>query len=87
MVVTARAYTDKTVVLEPGDHPFIQRQSNVDFGAAVLLKVDRFHDAITSEKCHLQPDMSQELLIRVRAGLRTSPRTIHAIRDYCAGAF
>lgn len=87
MLVTARAHTDRTVTLMPGDHPFVQHESNVDFGSAVLVRLERFQSAIQAGRCHLQPDMEVALLERVRAGLLASPRTVHWIADHCRDRF
>lgn len=87
MLVTARPHTDKTVVLVPGDHPFIRHESNVDYGAARFLPQGRLNDALASGRWHLQADMSATLLRRVREGLLTSQRVIHDIADHCRERF
>ena len=87
MVVTERPHTDKTVTLEARDHPFIKHRSNVDFGGALLVDVRRLHDAIRDRRCTLQPDMSLELLVKVREGLIQSSRTVDYIREYCSTEF
>ena len=87
MVVTSRGHTDKTVTLMPGDHPFVQHESNVDFGGAVLVRLERFHRAVEAGRCRLQPDMDARLLQRVRDGLLASPRTVHWIADHCRERF
>ena len=83
MLVTARAHTDKTVQLMPGDHPFVRHESNVDFGSAVLVHLDRFQRAVELGKCHPQPDIDAHLLQRLRAGLLASPRTVHWLVERC----
>lgn len=86
-VVTARPHTDKTVVLGAGDHPFIRHESNVDYGSATFLVVSKLQSALEAGRCHPEPDMSPDLLERVRRGLLASPRTIHAIAEYCREVF
>jgi hypothetical protein len=87
MVVTTRQHTDKSVILRAGDHPFIQHDSSLDYGGALRLKVNRLLAAVKNDKCELQPDMSPELLKRVRDGLLVCPRTVHHIVDYCQPRF
>lgn len=87
MLVTSRAHTDKTVTLVPGDHPFVQHESNVDFGSAILVRSGRFQRAMQGGRCHFQPDMNASLLRRLRGGLLASPRTVHWIADHCRARF
>jgi hypothetical protein len=87
MVVTSRPHTDKTVTLSPADHPFIHHESNVDFGSARFFPVSRLNAALKKGRCQLQADASARLLNTVRAGLLKSPRTIHAVADYCRTRF
>jgi hypothetical protein len=35
----------------------------------------------------MMPDVSEDLLRRVRAGLLASPFTVNAVRDYCRPRF
>ncbi len=87
MLVSAKAHTDKTVVLRAGDHPWVRHESNVDFGSARPIPVSKLMDANSSNRLVLQDDMSKELLAVVRAGLLASSRTIHAVKDDCKTKF
>ena len=87
MVRTATKFTDETVLLEPGDHPFINRTSSVHYSSANVFRVNRLQKGFEERYCYLKEDMSQELLERVREGLAKSPFTVPAIRDYCADRF
>lgn len=87
MLVTSRVYTDKTVVLMPGDHPFVRHESNVDFGGAVLIHPGKFLQAVAQGKCHPQPDIDSNLLQRLRAGLLASSRTVHWLAAHCRERF
>jgi len=87
MAVTTRPHTDKTVVLMPGDHPFIRHESNIDYGTAKFMSLSRVTARIKVGTCHLEPDLPAGLLSRVRDGLLKSARTIHAIADYCRPQF
>lgn len=87
MVVTARAHTDKTVLLVAQEHEFLKHDSHVDYSSAILVAVSRIQDCIDNGSCHEQPDMSPALLKKVRKGLLTSPRTIHYFADHCRACF
>ncbi len=83
MVRTSKTFTDETVLLEKGDHPFIVHRSCVHFSSAQRFRVDSIMRRAADGHCDLRADMSAQLLTRVRNGLRASPFTVHAIRDYC----
>ncbi len=87
MVCTAKWHTDKTVVLEPGDHPFIRHRSSVQFGGADFLPVGKVQNLIKNKKCFLKEDMSAGLLQRVRAGLLKSIHTKNWVKEYCRVRF
>lgn len=82
-LVTSRSYTDKTVALAVGDHPFVQHASNVDCGSARLLKADVLEAFLKNGTAALQADMSVDLLTAVRAGVLASSHTVHFVARYC----
>lgn len=83
MMRSAKAYTDPTLVLDVGDHPFIRHASAVHYSTAQLLSVSEIRAALKSGRCHPKEDMTRELLKRVRAGLIVSPRTVRVLSNYC----
>jgi molybdopterin-guanine dinucleotide biosynthesis protein A len=87
MVCTMKVFADETVLLEPGDHPFIKHESYVAYTSAKYVKRSRIEIALRSHHCFLKQSMSPPLLKRVQDGLLTSPYTVHAVRDYCAERF
>jgi hypothetical protein len=87
MVCTAKTYTDSTVILSTGDHPFITHESSVHYSTATRFKVSAIQSAMKVGRCHLREDLKGELLMRVRQGLMDSPFTVGAIREYCAKLF
>lgn len=87
MLVTARSYTDKTVVLQPGVHPFVVVDSNVNYSSANLVPLSRLNSRVASGKAVLYSDMSPDLLRKVRKGLLASTRTPNYVKDYCKGIF
>lgn len=87
MLRTAKHFTDRTVVLEDGDHPFVTRPTSVDYSMANYFTASFISDALKSGRCHPQADVAPDLLERIRNGLLSSSHTVHAIREYCRGRF
>lgn len=87
VLVSERAHTERTVCLGIGDHPFISRPSNVDFGSATFFPASKLQNAIATGRGKLKDDMSSALLETVRAGLMASSRTPNAIIEYCRVIF
>lgn len=87
MVVSERRHTDKTVTLQPGDHPFISHASNLDFGGTKLIPANEILAKMKSGRWRPQADMSSKLLEVVRSGLLRSPRTVNFIVEYCRSRF
>jgi hypothetical protein len=85
MLTTARAYTDDTVVLAKGDHPFVERNTAVSYGTADYRRVSALIAAMQRGRCELRETMSARILRRVQDGLLTSPRTVNAVRDRYTG--
>lgn len=83
MLRTPKPYTDPTLLLDIGDHPFIRHRSCVHFPSAQRLSVSEILVALKIGRCHLKEDMSRDLLARVRTGFLTSPRTVRALADSC----
>jgi hypothetical protein len=87
MLVSEKPHTERTVSLEPGDHPFVQRTSNVDFGTARYIPVSKLEDALRSGEAALKEDMSMNLLLRVQHGLLASTHTPHDVVESCRRVF
>lgn len=87
MLVSSRPHTNKTVTLIVGDHPFVQHESNVDYGGAKLLLASKIEAAITESRCQLHADATGSLLTRLSIGLLRSSRTPHFLKDHCQGLF
>lgn len=83
MLVSAKPHTDKTVTIQKGEHPFVVHDSNVDYGTAGLFLVRKIETSLANGSYKLHADMSDALLKKVQTGLLQSPRTIHAIANYC----
>ena len=86
-LVTERPHTDRTVVLEQGDHPFIKHRSNIDYGATKFCRSTKLAAAVSAGRCQLLEDLSRDLLDRVRAGACASARVPNDVAAYCRKAF
>src|SRR5437867_1530140 len=87
MLRTVAGFTDDTLVLQPGDHPFVKHPTSVHYSTARRFRVSAILEAMQGGRCHLREDASPDLLQRARAGLIGSPFTVNAIRDYCHSRF
>jgi len=87
MVQSAKVHTDRTVMLMPGEHPFIRHETAVSFGTATFFTVEKLTSSFKKGTCHLRADMTDRLLQKVRAGLLASARTPNAIREFCDSRF
>jgi len=87
MLRTATRFTDATLVLHPGDHPFVRHESSVHCSTARWFSVSSILAAVSRGRCHLMLDASEDLLRRVRAGLLASPFTVNAVHEYCRARF
>jgi len=80
-LVSEKSFTDKTVTLNVGDHPFIRSPSNVDYGWS------RFLPAKKLLRGTPQAELNDEILARVRAGLLESSHTANELVNYCRPIF
>jgi len=80
MLTTRRAHTDDTVILQPRDHPFVQRETAVSYKTATYRRVSAILGKMKAGKCELRETIREPVLHRIRDGLLESPHTIHAIR-------
>lgn len=87
MLRTKKAYTDDTLILVPGDHPFLDRESCVQYSSVEFMRVDEIVKWSGRPGCGIHPDMSADLLARVRAGLLKSPYAVLRIQEYCRERF
>jgi len=87
MLRTPRYFTDETLILELGEHPFIKHRSCVHYSTADFFNSRYVSRGISQGTCHFLEDMSSMLLKKVREGLLLSPRTVNAVKEYCRTRF
>ena len=79
---------DTTVILEVGDHPFIEKRSVVNYAKAANLDIRTIEVALTAPLVARNnwkkfDGCTPQLLERVRRRLLASKHTKRAIKDYC----
>lgn len=80
MVVSRKPYSDATVILQPGDHPFIEHESCVDFSTGRTVSVSRLEAHLADDGCSPRPDVGKGLLRRIQKGLLESEYTDHYLK-------
>jgi hypothetical protein len=86
-LTTFRAHSDDTVVLQPGDHPFVQHPTCVYYSDARITTVARLEIAIRQRQAIPREEMDAAIVERIRAGLYRSPFTVLALRERCRAFF
>jgi hypothetical protein len=89
-VTTKRQYSDPTVVLSVGDHPFIKHESVINYADARILDLQRVQAALDAHTrtftCMSHKPCSEDLLARVQGGLLKSPYPTKSIKAFFRSA-
>ena len=86
-ITTRRPTSDSTVILTPGDHPFIRHESVIAFEHADLFDVGKLEKGLSNGSLSKYPDINESLFDAVKQGLFDSPRTPQNIKTYCRSSF
>jgi len=78
---TSRQGSDRTTVLNRGDHPFIKHESVIRYDEARKHHISYFEKAGTLLQIH-HSESSESLIQRIHDGFFTSPATPKDIKDY-----
>jgi len=79
--------SDTTVVLHPGDHPFIRKESVVRYGDALIVDARLLDECVKGRKARLGGPCSADLLNRIQVGVSASIFTHKKIAAFCTGRF
>lgn len=76
---------DTTVILQPGEHPYIHKPSAVFYQKAKISSMKLIKDAIDSFTTPVSShaDCSQDLLAKVQAGVLASDHTPQKVQVFC----
>jgi hypothetical protein len=80
-LTTQRSYSDATIVLKAGDHPFVKHETAVNYSDAIEVGVDRLATAVRTGEAIQQPVLTPEILKKIQSGLIHSPRTQPVIKQ------
>jgi hypothetical protein len=78
-LTTLRPHSDRTCILVPGDHPFIQHDTAVAYGEVQRWTDERLEQLIADGIAKPRQPVAPALLERLRAGFFASARTPHAM--------
>ncbi len=82
-----RPNADKTVVLQPGEHPFIKVESIILYSDARYIELIKLSEMLGKGSfnftCSTHSRCTPPFLTKVQRGLLVSPFTPNAIKDYC----
>lgn len=81
-VTTRRKRSETLVILQAGDHPFIQHESVIAYSYSRIRMVQDIQTAIENGSAKRREPVSQALLERVRAGLIDSDFTPNGVRHF-----
>lgn len=85
-IATKQSYSELTVVLSKGDHPFIKHDSVVRYGYAMAFKLKEIEQLLTMQTgrfvCELREPCSAEVLKRIQDGFLASKFTEYGIKEY-----
>jgi hypothetical protein len=81
-VVTAHKRSERLVVLNAGDHPFIRHESVIAYGHSQIRAVCDIEAALTAGIAKQRESVEEKLLKRIQAGLMESDFTPNQVRHY-----
>ena len=81
-LVTAHKRSERLVVLNKGDHPFVQHESVIAYGFSQIRSVEDIQELLRSGAAKPRDPVSPELLKKIRAGLVDSDFTPNGVRAY-----
>ena len=81
-LVTAHKRSERLVVLNKGDHPFVQHESVIAYRFSQIRTVEDIQELLRSGAAKQRDPVSQVLLKRIQAGLLDSDFTPNGVRAY-----
>ena len=81
-LTTQRPHSDTTVILNSGDHPFVQHATVVNFSDARVVKAGLLTAFFSSGTYLPQAPVPATVLQQIQAGLLASPFTPNKCKDY-----
>ncbi len=85
-VTTQRPHSDKTTILNAGDHSFVQKPSVIFYADARIVDARLLDQSVASGAFRAHATFPAAVLKRIQAGLMKSPFTPRKIKAAYAGA-
>ena len=80
-LTTQRPHSDITTIIQPGEHPFVDRPTVVFYADARMVNVKRLEQGLGESLVRLHMPLSTDLLQRIQEGLLASRLTPDKIKD------
>lgn len=82
-LTTKQLHSDTTVVLRSSDHPFINRETVVNYSQAVSVTVERLMGEIEDGIAEPREPLPASVLQAIQQGMLRSPRAPRDIKAHC----
>jgi hypothetical protein len=79
-LTTQRPHSDTTTIIQPGEHPFVDRPTVVFYADARMVNVNTLDEGVRQNLVHQHDALSKELLQRIQHGLLASKFTPDKIK-------
>ena len=86
-LTTLRAHSDRSCILVQGEHPFIQHDTAVAYGAVQRWTAEKLDELVANGVARPRQPVSIPVLERLRSGFFASQRTPHAFRQMAVDTF
>lgn len=81
-LTTLRNAKDQTVILRPGDHPFIRHDTVVFFADARIVDANHLQQQVAAGAALLHQPCTQTTLSLIQAGVLASPFTPRKVQEF-----
>ena len=75
-------HKDNTVILMPGDHPFVQHKSVIFYPHAQITKIQDLNEAVQRNSGSIRDPCTPAVLQRIQEGLLRSPFTPNKVKTF-----
>jgi hypothetical protein len=86
-VTTLRNSKDQTIILRPGDHPFVRHDSTIFYGDGMIVDVRKLDQDLTAGLIVAREKCPEQTLKLVQDGIGASPFTRPRFLRFCRDAW
>lgn len=80
---TRRDWSDTTVVLEPGDHPFLDHETVIMYSDARIVPVRQIRMQYERRKITVNVPLDEPVLRRIQEGVHESADATPRVKEFC----